>query len=329
MAQLIALDRLAAPQRLPTWRDAVCDTFVRLECSTPRGELSHGRLQAGVLGDLHVARVQSSQQEVVRTPFLVSQASEAFVLMSLQARGKTVVQQGGREAVLTPGSLSFYDTSRPYRLGLPGDFDQIVLQVPRDEMVRLAPLGLGNTAMLLNAHNPYAQALFALAPQLMQLSDAPVSELTLRTARTAIDLMGLALASLGAEPSEARLGEQTSATVGSANSEALWRRTRELIWQQIDDPELSAARLAEQVRVSLRRLQEVFKAHETTLSDCLWELRLEHARSMLVSPSYRHQSVTLVAYNSGFSDIAHFSRRFKARFGMGPREYREHKEAAG
>lgn len=99
-------------------------------------------------------------------------------------------------------------------------------------------------------------------------------------------------------------------------------RARELIGHQLDDAALTPTRLASQMQVSLRRLQEIFYGQGTTLSDCIWDARLEFARGMLRVATQRQESVSTIAMRSGFSDVAHFCRRFKQRYGLPRSEYR-------
>jgi AraC-like DNA-binding protein len=199
-----------------------------------------------------------------------------------------LIKQGKNETMLTPGCIAFYDTARPYTLSLPNDFDQIVLHLPRDLVEKNAPGGLDHMAEKLNASNPFAQAILALAPQLLRIATAAPTILAQRTA--------------------------------SADS-ILWH-ARDAISQHIEDSNLNPAALAAQVKVSLRRLQEVFKAQGTTPSDCIWEMRLEYARNLLSAQQNQQDSITTLAYRAGFSDLAHFSRRFRQQFGVSPREYR-------
>jgi AraC-like DNA-binding protein len=317
MPSILSIADVPESRRAAAWRDAVCDTFVRLECTPSRQAPLHGRIEAGAIGQLHVARVTSSPQKVERTAQRAAQDDQPQVLLSVQLRGRTVVEQGSNQAVLTPGCLAFYDTARPYTLTLPGDFDQIVLHLPRQILTQQVPLGLNHMAQRLQASDPFAQAILALAPQLLRLVSAARPEVAQRTAAAAVELIALALDSLQADP----LTPSSTAPLQSCTADALIWRTRELIGRQLDDTELSPARLAGQVHVSLRRLQEVFQSQGTTLSDCIWDSRLEFARGLL-SSALHTESISVIAYQSGFSDVAHFSRRFKQRFGLSPRDYR-------
>jgi AraC-like DNA-binding protein len=325
MANIFSVDNIAAPQRVGAWRDAVCDTFVRLECEPDRRAPMRGYLESGILGNLHVARVQSSPQRVERTRERASQAGEAFVLLSVQLRGRTVVEQGNSQAVLTPGCLAFYDTTRPYTLNLPNDFDQIVLHLPHDTLHRRVPGGLDHMAQCINAANPFAQAIMALAPQLLHMVSAARPAIAQRTCDAAIELMALAMDSLATHPSAHAEGEQTApqhTLAHGASADALVWRTRELISQQLDDVALCPTSLASQLHVSLRRLQEVFQRQGTTLTGSIWDMRLDFARGLLLAAPNQRESVSTIAYRAGFSDLSHFSRRFKLRYGLSPSEFR-------
>ena len=328
MPAVLSIDNLPLPKREAAWRDAVCDTFVRLECKPEPHAPLHGRLEAGTVGALHIARVTASPQHVERTAIRAAQDDQAYVLMSVQLRGRTLVRQGASEAMLTPGCIAFYDTARPYTLTLPGDFDQLVVQIQRQALADSVPRGLAHMAERLNASNPFAQAILALAPQLLRMVDSASHAMAERTAAAAQELISLALDSLdgnldasaptaSAQPS----GKLHSQAAHGPAADALAWRTRDLIGRQLDDTALTPRLLAAQVCVSLRRLQEVFQAQGTTLSDCIWDMRLEFARSLLAAP-HQAESVSTIAYRAGFSDVAHFSRRFKQRYGVPPSAYR-------
>ena len=329
MPTAMSIDNLPAARREAAWRDAVCETFVRLECTPERQAPMHGRLEAGTLGDLHVTRVVSSPQRVERTRERATQDDQPFILMSVQLRGRTIVRQGGREADLTPGCIAFYDTARPYTLMLPNDFDQIVLHVPRQRVEASAPRGLDHMAQRLNASDPFAQTILALAPQLLRMLGSARQDMAQRTAAAAMELISLALDSLDSQGGSGGLTEGSPPSAASSSgpsghaADALVWRTRDLIGRQLDDTALSPSRLASQVHVSLRRLQEAFQSQGTTLSDCIWGARLDLARGLLASPAHGRESISNVAFCAGFSDVAHFSRRFKQQFGVSPSQYRE------
>ena len=76
----------------------------------------------------------------------------------------------------------------------------------------------------------------------------------------------------------------------------------------------------------MRYLHLLFSRFGTTVSRWILERRLERCRRELVVTG-PHKNITEVAFKWGFNDAAHFSRVFKKRYGVPPREYRGGKAA--
>ena len=90
--------------------------------------------------------------------------------------------------------------------------------------------------------------------------------------------------------------------------------------------DLTAETLAEIAGVSLRTLQRIFRERfDTTPMSWLMEARLLEAARVIRAGD---DPVTKIAYRVGFKDPSHFTRRFKARFGVSPNEYRRSDEGA-
>ena len=212
MPTRLSIDALPAARRSARWREAVSDTFVRLDCRLDRRLPAHGTLEADAFGELRVARVRSSPQTVRRTLPVARAASDAWVLASVQLAGRTVVAQAGRQAVLRPGDVAFYDTARSYALTLPDDFDQMVLYLPRDAVERSVPGALEHVAERVPAAHPCARSLHALAPWLLgpgadgdgtAARDAAGDALRERAGAGAATLFTLALDALRARTADA------------------------------------------------------------------------------------------------------------------------------
>ena len=89
--------------------------------------------------------------------------------------------------------------------------------------------------------------------------------------------------------------------------------------------DLTAETLADIAGVSLRTLQRIFRERfDTSPMSWLMEARLLEAARLIRAGD---DPVTKIAYRVGFKDPSHFTRRFKARFGVSPNEYRRAEES--
>jgi AraC-like DNA-binding protein len=92
--------------------------------------------------------------------------------------------------------------------------------------------------------------------------------------------------------------------------------------QHFANPDLNAPMVAEACGISLRYLAHVLRKNGLSFSQIVWERRLGTAHDWLREEKMRHHAIAEIAWAAGFKSSAHFSRMFKARYGVGPRDYR-------
>ncbi|MES2489122.1 MAG: AraC family transcriptional regulator [Pseudomonadota bacterium] len=90
----------------------------------------------------------------------------------------------------------------------------------------------------------------------------------------------------------------------------------------LSDPKLSIATVAKSCGISSRYLSLLLKLHGTPFSTLIWDKRLQAAQQWLSSSKAIEASVSEIAYRVGFKSAAHFSRMFKQKFMVSPRQYR-------
>ncbi|MBO1326593.1 GlxA family transcriptional regulator [Acetobacter sp. TBRC 12305] len=96
--------------------------------------------------------------------------------------------------------------------------------------------------------------------------------------------------------------------------------------QNMNEP-VSIGVIAEQLGLSPRHLVRLFQTEIGMKPTDFYRLiRLRYARALLRQGD---MSITEIAIETGFSDCAHFSRQFKARFGLTPTELRLMSGAGG
>ncbi len=89
------------------------------------------------------------------------------------------------------------------------------------------------------------------------------------------------------------------------------------------DPEISPLSIAEAIGISPSYLYEIFSAQNISIADEIWSRRVSKAHDMLQDPALTEKSIAEVSHDCCFASQAHFSRRFKERFGIAPRAFRK------
>jgi AraC-like DNA-binding protein len=100
------------------------------------------------------------------------------------------------------------------------------------------------------------------------------------------------------------------------------RAILEHIDRNLADTELGIGSIARAFDISSRTIHKLFEGEAQTAARLIWDRRLERCREEMADPAMASRSITEIAHLWGFSDSQHFSRAFKQRFGVTPRDYR-------
>ncbi|MBE6532564.1 MAG: helix-turn-helix domain-containing protein [Ruminococcaceae bacterium] len=93
--------------------------------------------------------------------------------------------------------------------------------------------------------------------------------------------------------------------------------------RHFSDPEFKVKTALEESPYAEDYIREIFKAQTgLTPMQMLSEVRLKHAENIMLY-SLSERSISNIALESGFDDLAYFSKVFKKRFGMSPAEYKK------
>ena len=146
-----------------------------------------------------------------------------------------------------------------------------------------------------------------LLPEELALHSPPLRE----TAISHIyDLIALGLA---LDPSPGDQEQELSAIAAARLDLAL-----DHIAKSFEDPNLTIAAVARRQNISARYLQRLIESTGTTFTTRVNELRLQRALALLTKPGGQDRRILDLALEAGFSDLSHFNRLFRARFGDTP-----------
>jgi len=303
---------LPEAKRFTFWRDAVCSHFARIDCFRLSDRPFAGEIATTRVNEIHFSRVRGLEHKCVRTSRQIRQSSEEAVFVNLQMKGTWSSTQDGREAALEPGDFACFDSTRPYSAIQHGEFEQLVVHVPRDLWIRRIGQTQQLTARAVRGNTHLGSLVSDALRRIISVAENAGEE-------TAHRLMELSLALV-----TTAYGELIShgETRGSSGRVALLYRAKALVEESLHDPDLNPDRIARALKISVRYLQELFREEETTVSSWIWNRRLEKCRHELSDPLFAGRSISQIAFGWGFSDFSHFSHRFKAAFSMSASEFR-------
>jgi AraC family transcriptional regulator, positive regulator of tynA and feaB len=249
----------------------------------------------------NIARINRSQTHARRDGL------EDYSLI-FQLTGRSGINHNDTLFELQAGELVLADPTRPMTVfNEPGIVQHMALHLPREQLV--AHLGFEPKGALHRngtAANRLLIQLMVEASQKNSLSD-PFSLPEGHMRLVVFDLL-------------AALFAPTGDGQGSAYTDKFFVRVCEMIKANLTNPELTPAAVAAEARISMRYLQKLFSARSTTCSHFIQSLRLDKASRLLQRRALSGGETPLgdIGFACGFLDYAHFSRKFRERFGHPP-----------
>ena len=228
--------------------------------------------------------------------------------------GLLLIQRGCEEVTVDTGTFALeagmgllWDSTMPISFRLLSPIRKLTVFVSQDRLLRAAPNALERLGEPLDwRHGVGAVA----GAHIRTLSDEAAhidAELGPSTAELLLHLISTDLD----QPSGAQL---------TSTQARLLARVDAHIAARLDDLDLGPQSIASDLGISVRSLHLIYSRRGTTVSRRILERRLERCRSDLVAKP--HMSITEIAFNWGFNDLAHFSRVFRQRFGATASAYR-------
>lgn len=286
------------------WRDAVLSaaTITPFDPDVP---FSASRMVApSARGTL--LRTVSAPVGVDRTARHIGRDGHDDIAIMLVAGGRGFIEQGSNDALLGAGDVAFHATGKPGTAGSSIGYDEIRLSVPR--AIFAAQIGnpqdligtkLSATPLrgLLSAH------LDAFATSVSAMSEA----------QAGIAIEG-ALHILRGIVQGRRPTEDGELSVDAVRSLALAH-----IQRCLHEPGFGPLPLAASLQISRSRLYAAFSGGEG-IAATIRDAPLDRAHDRIVMMRSAGARIASIMASCGFTDAAAFSRAFRQRFGLSPRD---------
>ncbi|MFN3937189.1 MAG: AraC family transcriptional regulator [Gemmobacter sp.] len=297
------------------WHDAIGRAYFPLDLTFRRPETFDGDLTIWDLGgSVSLSRLTSDALLYRRLPRHFRDPGPEEFLVTIPARSEVRFAQCGKEIRANPGAFFLERSHEPYEFSHSEAADLWVMKLSVDMLAGRVRAPDRFCSLEFDATNG-ANGLFVDMVHLIpQRYHAMTEETRTLVGRQLVDLLALAL------QSDERLLTSGASSVRAAHL----TRIESFVLRNLADPDLGPEAVAAGCGISVRYLHELLRDTNRTLGQWVREMRLAAAHDDLTNPS-DSRSIGEIAWANGFSDQAQFSRAFRARYGLTPREVREHR----
>ncbi|HQR02907.1 MAG: helix-turn-helix domain-containing protein [Proteobacteria bacterium] len=264
---------------------------------------------------LELAEIRSASGQSLQVPQPQQAAPDSYYL-TLQLSGGFHGGQDDRECHAGPRSMLLLDShvsqwrelgadSHLLNVRLPKSMLEHYLADPRAVCMSPVSAAAGQGALVWD----FITALWA---RRVELDAAGMTEMAAVVAHLVAGLFG---------------ARHSGTPAGSRRVQSQRQRVLEYIAASLRDPQLEVRHVADACAISPRYVHLLMRDSGRTFSQYLLEHRLEGCRAALQGAAGMRRSITEIAFGWGFNDASHFSRAFRNRYGLSPREFRNQARA--
>ncbi|MFI2608153.1 helix-turn-helix domain-containing protein [Kitasatospora sp. NPDC018619] len=275
-----------------------------------------GRMTTRQLGHLLFVTTQAGPRRVTRGVREIARGTrpaEGFLVVAVMGATGAVVHQDDRTAEVPAGGVSFWCTETPHVVDYPDGVDVRVCLLPRralgvrdEQLVRV-------TATVADAGGPVAALVKQSLLTLVEAAGDCSGPVAGRLACNFADLVAI-------------LVNEQAAPDAPAAEDSRHTRISEIhahVERHLRDPGLGPQTIAAAHGISVRSLHKLFEGEGTTVSRLIQRRRLQATAEDLSRGDSGDSTVSGVAQRWGFTDPAHFSRLFRASYGISPSRWRD------
>jgi len=264
------------------------------------------------VGQLRLLHLHAPAQRVVHcgTEGSAGKATPSIQLVYAR-KGALKTRMAGRRFTVAPGEFVLLDNTRFYQMDMDSAHEAVDLVMPQAWLEKYLPDPGALLARPIAANSGWGAPLGSLIETMLGgLDNSPLPRSLI--AEQVGALLTLATGFHDHEPN----GRATR------HRGQLARAILSRIESDFADPELTPDEVARDMGISKRYLQSLLAGSGTNFVAELNAARLDHAADRLADPRAASLQIAEIAYQAGFLDPGYFTRLFRKRFGVGPKDWR-------
>jgi AraC-like DNA-binding protein len=310
--RIVATDYAAGYAHFEQWREEFARRISRVEADTFDKRQFRISTRTLSLPSLSLAQNSGAAAQLMRTPDLLKDGNDAFHL-TLCTAGQCEFRFEGEHIRLRPGQATLYTSNRAGGCVIEDDVSSLHVRIDRGVAGALTP---AMEAAYLKDVKPGDPSLRIFSAYLHALLSTP-DELSAAVATLADNQLRELLANIFSPTCDLARAAAYGG-VKAARLQAILRTVE----ASLGDPQLNAERAGRQIGVSGRYVQQLMEGAGLSFSAYVRETRLDYAHRMLSDPLMANKRISDICYMAGFSELSHFNRAFRARFGQTPKDVR-------
>lgn len=295
------------------WQAHVCEVFTQIQLENVNGAFFTAGATEQLVGSLHLADIVAGGQSVHRGKRQIEKCHADHCYLVVQKNGRCIVSSDQHDPIeLAEGDAVLVDAQRPFILDFEAPSDQLCLTLPNDALHHYAPrIGKSFAGHRIDGSKSVSRVLAAAIGDLRTTATNAPADVDICT-----DLFYQVLMGCFRRQQLNPATEQMSKHAHAFNALLLF------VADNHHQPELTAGNVAHELGMSVRTLQRLCYNHGTTFRKLVLNSRLMAAAYALRQfDCAADATITEIAFNCGFSDLSHFSRSFKTKFGTSPSRY--------
>ncbi len=295
-------------ERLAAWRKAYVETFIPCHIESNSDEPFWSELSSVAIGPVVLGSVAGSPKLCLTEKSAADRLSDGLTIEMIW-RGEKACTQGRRSSETSAGEAFVFYNRLPS-----AEVSRIATEIRSIRVAAAAVRGrLGETerfaGVKLSSQIPELRILANYVQSLDFAGDLAEASVREMVGGHIIDLIVAALVRIEGKENVSDLH-----CVKAARLAAI----RRLVEAAFSEPTFDTRHAAQRLGISERYIQKLFEETGVTFSDYVAERRLRDAHDKLLDQRFDDMKIQDIAWSAGFSDVSHFNRLFRRRFGEKP-----------
>lgn len=273
------------------------------------------QFQFAQFSDVRVALFDGTLKRFARSASAIARGpDDDFCLLLNRGTARLQLSQFGRDAVAGAGGAFLGTNGATAEMVVEAPGEWATVTIARERLLQLVSRADDLMARPLDPGQPALRHLKRYLESVLDPNDAGSDpDLDQHIGTTLLDILAL---TLGASRDAAEV-----ATLRGLRA----ARLREILAEiraNFTNPAFSPRCLAQKIGLSPRYIQALLHETGASFTERVLELRLQNARTALMSRQHARLKVSEIAYSCGFNDISYFNQAFRRRFGASPTQFR-------